>query len=136
MNPSSFVSHTKSLLKLTYPILIAQLIQNLMGFVDIVMAGRVSAIDMAAVAIANSIWLPLILTIYGVIMALAAIVSQLAGAKNHIAISEQTYQTAWIALALGISLIGLYYLLAPLISPSIEVFTLRGSSGKRTPKKI
>lgn len=121
MNLSSFLAHTKSLIKLAYPILIAQLIQNLMGFVDIVMAGRISATDMAAVAVANSIWLPLILTVYGVIMALAAIVSQLAGAKNYLAISEQTYQTAWIALTLGISLIGLYYLLAPLIFPLIEL---------------
>jgi len=44
MNFSSFSIHTKSLLKLAYPILVAQLIQNLMGFIDIVMAGRVSAI--------------------------------------------------------------------------------------------
>jgi len=121
MNLTSFFSHTKSLVKLAYPILIAQLIQNLMGFVDIVMAGRVSATDMAAVAVANSIWLPLILTVYGLIMALAAIVSQLAGAKNYLAISEQTYQTAWIALTLGLSLIGLYYLLAPIIAPAIEL---------------
>ena len=121
MNLSSFISHSKSLIKLTYPILIAQLIQNLMGFVDIVMAGRVSATDMAAVAVANSIWLPLILTIYGVIMALSAIVSQLSGANNYPAISEQTYQTAWIALTLGISLIGLYYILAPLVEPVIEL---------------
>ncbi|MGL1957769.1 MAG: MATE family efflux transporter [Colwellia sp.] len=121
MNLSLFFSQTKSLLKLAYPILIAQLIQNLMGFVDIVMAGRVSSIDMAAVAVANSIWLPLILTVYGLIMALAAIVSQLAGAKKHLEISEQTYQTAWIALTLGLSLIAAYYIMAPLIAPNIEL---------------
>lgn len=121
MNVSSFFAHTKSLVKLAYPILIAQLIQNLMGFVDIVMAGRVSATDMAAVAVANSIWLPLILTVYGLIMALAAIVSQLAGANQHIKISEQTYQTGWIALTLGISLIGLYYFLAPIVAPFVEL---------------
>ena len=121
MNLRSFFFHTKSLLKLAYPILIAQLIQNLMGFVDIVMAGRVSAIDMAAVAVANSIWLPLILTVYGLIMALAAIVSQHAGAKNYLAISKQTYQTAWIALTLGLALIALYYIVAPIIEPAIEL---------------
>lgn len=121
MNFASFSIHTKSLLKLAYPILIAQLIQNLMGFVDIVMAGRVSTIDMAAVAVANSIWLPLILTVYGLLMALTTIVSQLAGAKKHIAISEQTYQTAWIALTLGLSIIGLYYIIAPVISPNIKL---------------
>jgi len=121
MNFSVFISRTKSLLKLTYPILIAQLLQNLMGFVDIVMAGRVSATDLAAVAIANSIWLPLILTIYGLIMALASIVSQLNGAKNYTKIVEQTYQTAWIALALGLSLIALYYILTPFIAPLVTL---------------
>jgi len=121
MNLSAFLSRSKSLLKLTYPILIAQLIQNLMGFVDIVMAGRVSAIDLAAVAVANSIWLPLILTIYGLIMALAAIVSQLSGAKNYTKVVEQTYQTAWIAVTLGIFLIGLYYVLTPLIAPLVTL---------------
>ncbi|TPH12925.1 MATE family efflux transporter [Litorilituus lipolyticus] len=124
MNLSAFKSHTKSLLKLTYPILIAQLIQNLMGFVDIVMAGRVSATDLAAVAVANSIWLPLILTVYGVIMALAAIVSQLAGGKKYTDVVEQTYQTAWIALSFGLTLIVLYYLLAPIVLPLV---TLEGN---------
>ncbi|RHW77266.1 MATE family efflux transporter [Colwellia sp. RSH04] len=121
MNISAFKTHTKSLLKLTYPILVAQLIQNLMGFVDIVMAGRVSATDLAAVAVANSIWLPLILTVYGVIMALAAIVSQLAGGKKYNDVVEQTYQTAWIALSFGLVLIGLYYLLAPIILPLVTL---------------
>ncbi len=95
-----------------------------MGFVDIVMAGRVSATDLAAVAVANSIWLPLILTIYGLIMALAAIVSQLSGAKKYHQVIEQTYQTAWIALTLGLSLIVLFYLLAPIIMPQV---TLEGN---------
>jgi MATE family multidrug resistance protein len=124
MNLANFINHSKSLLKLTYPILIAQLIQNLMGFVDIVMAGRVSATDLAAVAVANSIWLPLILTIYGLIMALSAIVSQLSGAKKYTEVVEQTYQTAWIALVLGLSLIGLYYTLTPIIAPLV---TLEGN---------
>ncbi len=121
MNLKDFQKHTKSIMKLAYPILIAQLIQNLMGFSDTVMAGRVSATDMAAVAVANSIWLPLILTIYGLIMALSAIVSQLAGAKKYINISDETYQTGWIALTLGIVLIVLYYLLAPMLFASIDI---------------
>lgn len=116
MNLVDFISHSKSLLKLTFPIFIAQLIQNLMGFVDIVMAGRVSATDLAAVAVANSIWLPMILTIYGLIMALSTIVAQLNGAKKYKDIIEQTHQTAWIALFLGCALIVLYYLLMPVVS--------------------
>ncbi|MDG1753175.1 MAG: MATE family efflux transporter, partial [Thalassotalea sp.] len=50
MQLNNFIVNTKRLMKLAYPILIAQLIQNLMGFADTVMAGRVSSTDMAAVA--------------------------------------------------------------------------------------
>ena len=121
MNVNLFFSNTKSLLKLAYPILIAQLIQNLMGFADTVMAGRVSATDMAAVAVASSVWLPLILTIYGLVMALATIVSQLAGAKKFSDIAKATFQTAWIALALGILLIGFYYFFAPILFERVSL---------------
>jgi len=123
MNISNFRINTKSLMKLAYPILIAQLVQNLMGFADTVMAGRVSATDMAAVAVASSVWLPLILTIYGLVMALAAIVSQLAGAKKFHDIAKATYQTAWIALSLGILLIALYYVITPLVIDIIPLET-------------
>jgi MATE family multidrug resistance protein len=117
MNLDNFFANTKSLLKLAYPILIAQLIQNLMSFADTVMAGRVSATDMAAVAVASSVWLPLILTIYGVIMALSAIVSQFNGEQNYAGIAKSTMQTAWIAIFMSIALICLYYLFEPVISP-------------------
>ncbi len=115
MTLDKFNQNTKSLMKLAYPILIAQLIQNLMGFSDTVMAGRVSATDMAAVAVASSIWLPLILTVYGLIMALASIVSQYAGAKKFSEVAKATYQTAWIAISLGLGLIALFYFVSPLI---------------------
>ena len=121
MKTSNFIENTKSLMKLAYPILIAQLIQNLMGFADTVMAGRVSPTDMAAVAVASSIWLPLILTIYGLIMALAAIVSQLAGAKKFEDVAKPVYQTGWIALFLGCSLIIIYYLAAPLVQQQVSL---------------
>ena len=110
-------------MKLAYPILIAQLIQNLMGFADTVMAGRVSSTDMAAVAVASSIWLPLILTIYGLIMALAAIVSQLSGANKFDDVANETYQTGWIALTLGLSLIALYLFIAPLVFDQVTLET-------------
>ena len=121
MHFQKFINNTKSLMKLAYPILIAQLIQTLMGFADTVMAGRVSATDMAAVAIASSIWLPVIISISGVMMALATLVSQLCGAKNFEKVGNITQQTVWIGLFLSISLIVLYYILVPLLYPHIEL---------------
>ncbi len=108
-------------MKLAYPILIAQLIQNLMGFADTVMAGRVSATDMAAVAIASSVWLPLILTISGLVMALASIISQLSGAKQFDDVAKASYQTAWIAVFFSIIIIILYYIATPLLIDSVPL---------------
>jgi MATE family multidrug resistance protein len=121
MNWQTFSEQSKSLMKLAYPILVAQLIQNLMSFADTVMAGQVSATDMAAVAVASSIWLPLILTIYGLIMALSSIVSQLAGSKQYQNIANMTYQTAWIAIVLGLLLIVLYYIATPLFIDKLDI---------------
>ncbi len=121
MTINKFFSDTKSLLKLAYPIFIAQLIQNLMSFFDTVMAGRVSATDMAAVAVASSIWLPIILTIYGVVMALAAIVSQYAGKKDYDGIGKSTVQTAWIALFLSLLIIIVFWVVTPLLTPYLDL---------------
>ena len=121
MNISRFFSNSKNLMKLAYPILIAQLIQNLMGFADTVMAGRVSATDMAAVAVASSVWLPLILAISGLIMALASIISQLSGAKQFDEVAKASYQTAWIAVSFSIIIIILYYIATPLLIDSIAM---------------
>ena len=47
-----------ALLRLTGPLLLAQLSQTAMGFVDTVMAGRFSSVDLAAVAVGSSIFFP------------------------------------------------------------------------------
>ena len=46
----------RTILKLSGPIVLAQLTQTLMYFVDTVMAGRYSAVDMAAIAVASGLW--------------------------------------------------------------------------------
>lgn len=123
MNVKDFVLNTRSLMKLAYPILIAQLVQTLMGFADTVMAGRVSPTDLAAVAIASSVWLPLILTIFGLIMALASIVSQYAGANKFDLAVKATHQTAWIAAALSIIFIALFFIITPVIESRVDLET-------------
>ncbi|EDE7981165.1 MATE family efflux transporter, partial [Salmonella enterica subsp. enterica serovar Infantis] len=52
-----YTSEARQLLALAIPVILAQVAQTAMGFVDTVMAGGYSATDMAAVAIGPSIWL-------------------------------------------------------------------------------
>ena len=55
----------------------------MMGFIDTVMAGRVSAVDMAAVAVGTSLWLPAILFVQGLLMAFTPLFAHYNGANNQ-----------------------------------------------------
>ncbi|MGL4194673.1 MAG: MATE family efflux transporter, partial [Edwardsiella piscicida] len=79
----------RSLLALAIPVIIAQIAQTAMGFVDTIMAGSVSATDMAAVAVGTSIWLPTILFGHGLLLALTPVIAQLNGAGKRPSIPHQ-----------------------------------------------
>jgi MATE family multidrug resistance protein len=90
-----------SLLKLAIPIIIAQLAHTSMGFVDAVMAGRVSPRDLAAVALGNSIWVPVFLLMTGILLATTPKVAQRFGAGEQASIGPLVRQALWLALAVG-----------------------------------
>lgn len=73
-------TEARLLIPLAAPILTAQLAQQSLAFTDTVMAGRVSATDLAGVAVGGSIWGPLFLFLYGVLLAITPMVAQLHGA--------------------------------------------------------
>jgi MATE family multidrug resistance protein len=73
----------RALLTLATPIIIAQLSTTAMGFVDTVMAGRVSPHDLAAVALGNSIWMPVFLLMTGILLATTPKVARRFGAGQE-----------------------------------------------------
>ena len=92
----------RALLALAIPIIIAQLAHTAMGFVDTVMAGRVSPRDLAAVALGNSLLVPVFLLMTGVLLATTPKVAQRFGAGNHSEIGPLVRQALWLALAVGL----------------------------------
>lgn len=92
-----------SLLALALPIMIAQLATTAMGFVDAVMAGRVSPRDLAAVALGNSIWIPVFLLMTGTLLATTPKVAQRVGAGTFGEIGPLVRQALWLALVVGLS---------------------------------
>lgn len=92
-----YVIEARQLLALAIPVILAQIAQTSMGFVDTVMAGGYSATDMAAVAIGTSIWLPAILFGHGLLMALTPTVAQLNGSGRRERIAHQIRQGFWLA---------------------------------------
>ena len=95
-----YMNEARQLLALAIPVIIAQVAQTAMGFVDTVMAGGYSATDMAAVAIGTSIWLPAILFGHGLLLALTPVIAQLNGSGRRERIAHQVRRAlaGWICL--------------------------------------
>jgi len=91
----------KKLTYLSLPLILAQLAQSSMGFVDTVMSGRVSAQDLAAVAVGSSIWFPMMLLLLGILSALTPTISQAYGANDRRAISHVAPQGIYLGVILG-----------------------------------
>jgi MATE family multidrug resistance protein len=97
--------------RLAWPVLIAQLAVIASGVLDTIMAGRYSAVDLAAVGIGASVYFSVFIGLLGVVQALSPIAAQLYGAKHYERIGEETRQTAW--LGLGLAVVGVVLLAFP-----------------------
>lgn len=100
-----FTRESGALLYLSIPILLTQIATQAMGFVDTTMAGQVSPADLAAIALGTSLWIPVLLLLRGIIMALTPVVAYLRGARHFEGISVKFFQMLWLALLATILLI-------------------------------
>jgi MATE family multidrug resistance protein len=106
----------KTLAVLGAPILIAQLAQMANGVIDTVMAGHVSAEDLAGVGIGTSLWVPVLLFFIGTLNALQPIISGHRGAGELHRIMPVTWQGLYIAGASSIVMILLLTNTRPLLN--------------------
>ena len=97
-----FINESSLTLKLGLPVIIAQLLQTLMQFVDTVMAGHVSSKDLAGLAIATALYHPVFLLMLGILIALGSIVAQLFGAGKPADIVTNVIQGLWLSLVLAL----------------------------------
>ena len=106
MTPTPSPTHTRSLprelLHLAWPSLIAQLAVMGGGVIDTLMAGRISALDLAAVGIGASIYATIFVTVMGVLLALIPVVAHHHGARRFEAIGADVRQSLWLVLALAL----------------------------------
>ena len=112
---------TGPLIRLALPICGAQLAQAGMSVADVMMTGRVSATDLAAVSVGSSLWLPLMLFMTGTLMGLTPIVAHLLGGGATERIRPSVHQALWIAIALGLGAASLLWLTVPPIFRLMEV---------------
>jgi MATE family multidrug resistance protein len=89
-------------LKIGLPVIIAQLLQMSMNFVDTVMAGNLSAQDLAAVAVGGAVFIPFMMLAAGILMAITPIVAQMVGGRKLEEIGTNIRQGLWLSLILSI----------------------------------
>ncbi|WP_162063884.1 MATE family efflux transporter [Vibrio taketomensis] len=119
---SRFIHESRALMQLSIPIILTQLATQAMGFVDTTMAGQVSAADLAAIALGGSLWIPVLLLLRGVIMALTPVVAYHRGAQDFGSISVEFFQMVWLAL-ISSTLLIIYLICAEPILQWIGVAT-------------
>ncbi len=90
----------RSMLRLALPIIIAQVAQNAMSFVDTVMAGRLGGVSLAGIALGSSIFMIIFLLSLGILLSVNPMVSQAYGAGDDALIGRTTRQGMLLALFL------------------------------------
>ncbi|MEB2336192.1 MAG: MATE family efflux transporter, partial [Burkholderiales bacterium] len=83
---------TRDILRLAWPVFVGQLAVMLNGVVDTVMAGRLSAVDVAAIGLGASIYVSVYIGLMGVLLALSPVVAQHYGAERFEQIGLETRQ--------------------------------------------
>lgn len=99
---TDFKIELKHLFHLMLPILITQFAQAGLGLIDTIMAGHISASDLAAIAVGVGIWIPIMLLFAGIMIATTPLVAEAKGARKLEDIPSLVRQSLWIAIILGL----------------------------------
>jgi MATE family multidrug resistance protein len=84
------------------PLFVAQIAVTANGLIDTVMAGRLSAVDVAAVGLGASVYVSVHVGLMGILLALAPVLSRLHGSGQRDEIGAESRQGIWLALLVAI----------------------------------
>ncbi len=90
------------MLRLAWPVVLAQVGIMMMGVVDTAMVGRVGTSAVAAVALGHIYWVNVTILGLGILMVLDPVVSQATGAKDHEGVARGVQRGVLMALALSV----------------------------------
>jgi MATE family multidrug resistance protein len=119
-------SSNRALLHLTWPMLIAQLAMMASAVIDTAMAGRLSAIDLAAVGIATAIMNTVLMSLISILLAMPPIIAHLYGGGQRAEVGREVHQSVWVSLLLALAAILLLRFPDPFIAlaqmqPAVEI---------------
>lgn len=89
---------------IAWPVLIGQLATVGMSVADVAMTGHLSADDLASVSLGANVWVIILVSVMGIMMAVNTMIAHEVGAENHQRVPHMVRQSLW--LGLGVGLIG------------------------------
>ncbi len=101
---NNWLQEVRALLRLAGPLIINNLAIAGMQFADAVMAGRLGAEALAAVAVGGSVWFLGFTVMLGLMMSISPIAARHFGAGNPSLIGRYTRQGLWLSAALGLTI--------------------------------
>ena len=101
-SPSPFRHESRALLRLASPIILSQITQVLMGFLDTVMSGHAGACEQAVVGLGVALWIPVFIGLMSVVQAVSPIIAHHFGAGDRVAVARDAREGIWLALGAGL----------------------------------
>ena len=105
----------KELIVLATPLVLAQLAQNSMSFIDTLMVGRLGNEALAGIAIGSTVFHFVLIILQGVLLGVGPIVSQATGAGDEQTCARATRQGLWMGVILYLPAFILYWNAYPLL---------------------
>jgi MATE family multidrug resistance protein len=111
-----FLADARGILRLGGPLIINNVAIAGMGFTDTVFAGRLSAIDLAAVAVGHAFYVFFYFAGLGILMAMSPLVAHAYGAGQNERIGALARQALWLSQMLAFGLILPMMMVEPLLT--------------------
>lgn len=115
-SPPPIPKEVRRTLVLALPIVLAQLAQISMSFVDTLMVGRLGSGALAGIALGSSVYVLALIVGMGVMFAVGPSVSQAYGAGDLNTVGRVTRQSFYLALLLSIPALLLFWQVGPLLA--------------------
>ncbi len=113
--PLLYRQEFKGLVKVALPLVLAQLAQNTVAFVDTLMVGRLGNQALAGIAIGSTVFHFVMVVLTGVVLGVSPTVSQATGAGDEDTCARATRQGLWLGLMLFLPAFILYWNAYPIL---------------------
>src|SRR5438445_1850307 len=112
---AAFRKELRPMLRLAAPLALAELGWMAMGFVDIIMAGRINAASIGAGGVGSMLFFPIAISGTGLLSGMDTLVSHAFGARDDEACRRTLIQGLWLSLGIAPIVVLLFLATIPLL---------------------